>query len=436
MLVALTIAGSDSVGGAGIQADIKSFASQGIHGAVAITAVTAQNTRKVADIFPLRPQEVVSQIDTILEDVHISGAKTGMLYSAQIARAVAQRLEGENIPLVVDPVMVAGVGDALSGDDLIDAICSHMAPLATILTPNIPEAEALLGHTISNEVEARDACRELVDLGCQAVLLKGGHAEGPTCRDILFHRNRYLTLEYPRVPIRGHGGGCVLAALLTANLAKGSGLEGAVIRAKASLHQAIIDNYSIGGGIPMVAPLSHIYQGALGNEVSSRLLRSAQELASFLPRAWVPEVGCDLAFALPGAISVEDVCGLEGRIIGIGDGALLPAGVAFGASHYASTIILAAMARDNSMRSAITLRFSEEHLARAIEAKLTTGSPDGKEAEASVFHGKRCIDSTIKSMGLVPDVVFDRGGMGREPMIHLLGRSPEEVMKKVRKLVE
>jgi len=142
VLVALTVAGSDSLGGAGIEADVKAMASQGVHGAVAITAVTAQNSCRVARILPLPVDEIIGQMDAVLEDVHISAAKTGMLYSAEIATAVAQRLASTDFPLVVDPVLVAGVGDALGREGLVEAMRERIAPLATIITPNVPEAEA------------------------------------------------------------------------------------------------------------------------------------------------------------------------------------------------------------------------------------------------------------------------------------------------------
>jgi len=434
MLVALTIAGSDSSGGAGLQADLKAFASQGVHGAVAITAVTAQNTQRVAGIHPLPSREVVAQIDAVLEDVPVSGAKTGMLYSASIARAVARRLDGEPFPLVVDPVMVAGVGDALSGADLVGAIRDRVAPLATVLTPNLPEAESLLGHNIEGEEGARAACRELLELGCEAVLLKGGHAAGPTCRDLLYHRGKFLVLEYPRVAIRGHGGGCVLAALLAANLAKGMTVPEATLKAKASVHQAVLDNYIIGGGVPVVSPLTAVYRGAQAHEVSGRLLRSARDLARLLPRHWVPEVGADLAFALPGARTREEVWGLEAPIVGCGNGAVLPAGVAAGGSEHLSAVVLAAMARHGGMRSAASLRMSEDNLARAREAGMTT-APGRKEGGASPIKPDSRTDSAISIPEQVPDVIYELAGPRGVPLLCLLGRGPEEVLAKARRLV-
>ena len=432
MLVAMTIAGSDSSGGAGLQADLKAFASEGVHGAVAITAITAQNTRRVAAIHPLPPEVVLGQIDAVLDDIEVSAAKTGMLYSGTIARAVGRRLRGENIPLVVDPVMVAGVGDALSLDDLAAAIRDELAPIAALLTPNLPEAEVLLGRSISGDEETRRACRDLAAFGSKAVLLKGGHAEGPTCRDILFHDGSFRIMEHTRVPIRGHGGGCTLAALLAANLAKGCSLHEAVLRSNETVKHAVLDNYPIGHGVPVVSPLSRMYRNADSHEIAERLLRAAREAACLAPAEWMPEEGSEFVYALSSARSEADICALEARMVRQRGRALLPAGVAFGASPRMSAFVLAAMERDRSMRSALSVRHSPE----AVEVARRKGLLVLPVERASVIDRENLTDTGLKAGGFVPDAVFDLGGPGKEAIICLLGHGPEDVLGKLRKLVE
>ena len=428
MLVAMTIAGSDSSGGAGLQADLKAFASAGVHGAVAITAITAQNTQRVANIFPLPSEQVVAQISAVLEDVHVSAAKTGMLYSGAIARAVAARLNGEGIPLVVDPVMVAGVGDALSLADLADAVRDELAPLATVLTPNLPEAEVLLGHSIIGEDGAMQACRELAALGSEAVLLKGGHAEGPTCRDLLFHRHRFTVMEHARVPIRGHGGGCTLAALLAANLAKGFSIRDAVARSNEIVRQAVIDNYPIGHGVPVVNPLSPVYRKAASFDVSEQLLRFRRKAIDLIPGEWVPEEECELAYALPSARSSADICTLEACMTGRD----CASGPMFGASPRMAAIVLAAMKRDGSMRSALGLRCSADNVALVRER----GMRALPLKRASVIAYENSEDISLNARGLVPDAVFDLGRPENVIDLFLLGRSPEDILNKLRKLLE
>lgn len=261
MLVTLTIAGSDSLGGAGIEADIKAMSSQGVHPAVAITAITSQNSQRVAAIFPLPASVVISQIDAILEDATVSGAKLGMLYSSEIAESVASRLKDEQFPIVVDPVLIAGIGDSLKTNDLSTSIAKNVVPIASLLTPNIPEAEELSGIEITNDQDVEEACRKLHAMGAEAVLIKGGHLAGP-CIGTLYHDNKFFKVKVPRVEIRGHGGGCILSSLITANLAKGAKVWKAYLQAKMTLDKAISLHYAVGQGVPAISPILQTYLDA------------------------------------------------------------------------------------------------------------------------------------------------------------------------------
>lgn len=431
MLVALTIAGSDSVGGAGIEADIKAFVSQGVHGAVAITAVTAQNTQRVSAIYPMAADAVVAQIDAVLDDVHVSAAKTGMLYSQEIVSAVAGRLSGRGIPLVVDPVMVAGTGDPLATETLLIALRKDLIPIATIITPNIPEAEALVEYRIADDRTVRQACRDIANMGAEAVLLKGGHMSGPTCVDTFFYNGKFLQVEAPRIEGRGHGGGCILSSYMAANLAKGMGLWEASLAAKASINDAIACQYAIGKGIPVVEPLGRQLRDGQRYQVAVRLRVAALEMIDLLPRDWVPEVGTNMVFALPGARERDEVCALESRIVGLRDRACSNGWVAFGASRHMAAVALSVMKYDGGMRSAMNLRYSDENVKALRKAGLSIGSFErGEEPK----HYPRDLDygteDAIRALGFVPDVIYDRGSPGKEPMVRLLASSPEELVSK------
>ncbi|MCG7845179.1 MAG: bifunctional hydroxymethylpyrimidine kinase/phosphomethylpyrimidine kinase, partial [Methanomassiliicoccales archaeon] len=186
MAVVLTIAGSDSVGGAGVEADLKAVASMGGHGTVALTAVTAQNTLRVREIFPLPPEQVTAQITAVVEDLRPDAVKTGMLHSAKTVRAVASLLRELDVPLVIDPVLFAGVGTTLHREGLVEAMLKELVPISTIITPNKDEAEALSGINIIDEESLVEAGRRLLELGPRAVLLKGGHLGGKLAVDTLF----------------------------------------------------------------------------------------------------------------------------------------------------------------------------------------------------------------------------------------------------------
>jgi hydroxymethylpyrimidine/phosphomethylpyrimidine kinase len=253
--VALTIAGSDSGGGAGIQADLKTFQALGVYGASAIAAITAQNTLGVRAVHEVPESVVAAQIDAVAEDLGVDGAKTGMLSSAAIIATVADRVRqwGFADVLVVDPVMVAKSGDRLLREDAVRALRHDLLPLAAVVTPNLPEAEVLVGHPISDDAGVEQAAREIVDLGPRAVVMKGGHRAGDPV-DVLFDGSAFHRFPAPRVATKNtHGTGCTFSAAIAAQLARGAGLVDAVAVAKRYLYEAIRRNEPMGHGHGPVA---------------------------------------------------------------------------------------------------------------------------------------------------------------------------------------
>jgi hydroxymethylpyrimidine/phosphomethylpyrimidine kinase len=254
--VALTIAGSDSGGGAGIQADLKTFAALGVHGTSAITAITAQRTVTVTDIFELPTGIIVAQIEAVVSDLGVGAAKTGMLASSKIIEAVAAAIETHRIrKLVVDPVMVAKGGAQLLRDEAIDALRARLLPLAAVITPNLPEAEVILGRRVRTIAERREAARDLVALGPRAAVVKGGHA-GEDVTDVYWDGSNMV--ELPGVRLRTsntHGSGCVFSAAIAAGLAKGLEPLAAVRQAKVFISRAIELSLEIGHGHGPVNPM-------------------------------------------------------------------------------------------------------------------------------------------------------------------------------------
>ena len=238
--VALTIAGSDPSGGAGIQADLRTFAAFGVYGASVVTALTAQDTRRVRAIAEVTPAFVAEQLDAVLDDLEVRAAKTGMLHRAPVIDAVVARLRARPLPhLVVDPVMVATSGDPLLEPAGIAALRERLLPLATLVTPNLREAEVLTGRAVTTVAEMREAARALVALGARAALVKGGHLAGDAV-DVLYDGRGFRELGAPRREGRRlHGTGCVLSAAITAGLARGNDLAEAVAEAKRHVTRAI-----------------------------------------------------------------------------------------------------------------------------------------------------------------------------------------------------
>jgi len=248
---ALTIAGSDSGGGAGIQADLKTFMAFGVHGMSAITALTAQNTVGVQGIFEVPPAFVRKQIESVMTDIGADAAKTGMLSNAEIVRTVAEAVRTFRIPnLVVDPVMVAKSGDPLLAEDAREAIRDTLLPLATVITPNLFEAEALLGRRIEDLDAMRDAARELKKFGCRWVVLKGGGLEIESrAVDVVCDGGEPILLTSPRLDSRNtQGTGCTFASAIAAGLARGVAPPEAIKRAKEYITEAIRSGPPIGSG--------------------------------------------------------------------------------------------------------------------------------------------------------------------------------------------
>ena len=258
--IALTIAGSDSGGGAGIQADLKAFSALGTYGASVITAVTAQNTQGVQAVEEVSTEMIGAQIDAVLDDLPVTAVKIGMLSSAAIVREVAMRLDGR-MPAVLDPVMIAKSGDTLLRDDAIEALIAELLPKIALLTPNLPEAARLLeGEPARDVEEMRSQGEALLRRGAGAVLMKGGHGSGPICTDVLITRDAApLILSAPRIDTRNtHGTGCTLSAAIAAGLAKGMSLAAAFRAAHEYLQGAIraSERLKIGAG---QGPVHHFH---------------------------------------------------------------------------------------------------------------------------------------------------------------------------------
>ncbi|MBK7011509.1 MAG: bifunctional hydroxymethylpyrimidine kinase/phosphomethylpyrimidine kinase [Xanthomonadales bacterium] len=254
---AMTIAGSDSGGGAGIQADLRSFAAFGVHGLSAITAVTAQNTCGVTDIEMLPQRIVRAQIEALLDDFRVGAIKIGMLGTPSLCRAIAEALAGHHgIPLIVDPVLIATSGASLSRGRLVGAIRQYLIPRADLLTPNVPEAEQLLGRSLHNRDDLLDAAHDLRKQGARAVLLKGGHVPGAQVFDVLLSDSGTRWFSHPRVAVEGHGTGCTLAAAVAAGVARGASMETAVAAAIDFVNRGLVLSYRPGKG--SIAVLDHL----------------------------------------------------------------------------------------------------------------------------------------------------------------------------------
>jgi len=441
--IALSIAGSDSSAGAGIQADLKSFSYLGIYGITVITCVTAQNTRKIKTIYKVPIEIIENQIESLFEDFSITAVKTGMLYDKTITEVVAKKLKEHHLKPVVDPVMVATSCDTLAHHTIVSSMKQELLPQALMVTTNIPEACALTNMEIIKQKDVENACKKIYKIGPKYVLLKGGHLPDDMVTDILYTGKQFYPFTLPRIPQKkAHGSGCTLSALITGLLALGESPIAAVRKAKHIVWGMIQEGFCPGKGSDVLNHSSTIQIPPLvqSNEqflVWLQLKTAIDTIISFLPSWYIPEVGMNFAYALPKAKTPNDVCAVDGRITKHKGQPSLHGAIDFGVSKHVASIILAAMSYDATIRSAINIRYSQKTVDLCKQIGLTLGSFDRinepPDITSSMEWGTKY---AITLLGRLPDIIYDTGSVGKEPMIRILGKNPEEVLLKIRKLVD
>ncbi len=436
----LTVAGSDSGGGAGIQADLKTISALGGYGMTVITALTAQNTLGVQGVYEIPVDFIEKQFDSVASDIGVDAAKTGMLSSSDIIRSVAGKIRQYRIDqLVVDPVMVAKGGGALLREDARETLIRELLPLALVVTPNIPEAEVLTGIRISGVDDMKDAARVIHSLGARHVVVKGGHLPGEAL-DLLYDGKTFHSLSSPRIQTKHtHGTGCTFASAVATGLAEGRTVREAVSRAKIYVTEAIRFALAIGGGQGPTNHLAPLIREAERYRCVEALNGAVRRLREEKVGHVIPEVQSNFGYALPFALSASDVAAVPGRIIRVGEQAETLHDPAFGASSHIAKVILAVMSFDGDYRSAMNIRFSEEVIETLTDLGYRVAGfdradepPDVKMREGSSLEWGTV--HALSKLDGIPDAIFDRGDVGKEPMIRILGRHPAEVADKVIKV--
>ena len=444
--VAITIAGVDSGGGAGIAADLKAFAAMGVHGAVAVTSVTAQNTLGVTAIHDLPPDMVAEQIRVVADDIGVDAGKTGMLSNSGIIEAVAREVGRLGFPLVVDPVMVAKSGAPLLREDAVETLKSKLLPLAKLVTPNRMEAERLVGYRIESLEDARRAARDIAErYGPEAVIVKGGHLGGSESVDVLYWRGSYREFRAPRVEGCTHGTGCAFSAAIAAGLAKGLSLPDAVAEAKRLITLAIDYGIRVGGGHCPVNPMAYALIPAGLWRASEAVEEAVARLvdSSDLILQYYPEVGVNVVQAPepPYAREPRDVVGVHGRVVRM-LGGLAPAGpVGPGASSHLARYVLEARKYDTTVSAAVNVRYEPELAEAAGRLGLAVAGydrrrepPEVKEKEGATIPWG--VAEAVKAAGgRVPDVIYHEGDWGKEPMLVVLARSAPEAVDRLLSII-
>lgn len=441
MKTVLSIAASDSGGGAGIQGDIKTISALGAFPVTALTALTAQNTTGVSSVYPVSADFVTEQIETVLSDIGADAVKTGMLCNKEIVQAVSGCLKKNGPkPLVVDTVMTSKSGATLLDRDAVSALTTGLFPLAEIVTPNLDEAAALCAKEIGSVVSMKEAAKILHGFGSNHVLVKGGHLEGRAI-DIFYDGSGFTEFASERINTsHTHGTGCCLSAALATFLALGYPVIDAVATAKEFVTAAIKCSRPLGKGWGPVNPFADVLKDARGYACIKSLKTALNKLESAQAAWLIPEVQSNLGAALyPDAGSIEDIVAFPGRLVRLHDKIKAVSEPEPGASRHIAKIILTAMKHDKRCRSAMNIRYSPEIIDLCRNAGFTVGEFSRKDEPADIkaIEGSTLewgTDQVISGLKKVPDIIFDTGDTGKEPMARVMGTDPVDVALKVIKI--
>ncbi len=435
----LTIAGSDSGGGAGIQADLKTITSLGGYGMSVVTALTAQNTVGIQGILEVPGPFVGKQIDSVLSDIGADAIKTGMLANAEIVNTVCTKIKQYRVEkVVVDPVMISKSGAPLLNKEARNALTERLIPLAFVVTPNLSEAAVLSRLRVRSLEEMKKAAHRIHQLGARHVVVKGGHLRGNAI-DVFYDGKRSCEIGGPRIEKRNtHGTGCTFASAIATLLARGETVEEAVKKAKGFITAAIQSGLSLGRGTGPTNPFAYVLREMERYRVIQELKNAVDLLKKENMGHLIPEVSSNLGYALPQAEGVEDVAAFPGRIIRWKESVILLGDPEFGSSRHVANIILTVMRFNPEYASAMNIRYSKESVIRFKRSGFLVGHFDRRPEPRKVkgMEGSSLewgVGEVLKKSKRVPDFIYDEGDIGKEPMIRVLGRNPMEVVKKILK---
>lgn len=439
MKVALSIAGSDSGAGAGIQADLKTFTSLGVYGCTAITAVTAQNTQEVSSVFEVTPECITEQVRSVILDMPPDAIKIGMVYNKPNIETIRRVLKGSKVPVVLDPILSAGTGGKLLLPEAFESFKADLIPLSTIITPNRIEAQKITGIQIISRSDIAKAARKIKNLGAKNVIIKGNHFEKKQVADILLtSEGRLIEVSNSKLSSEEmHGTGCNFSAAITAFLARNFSIIDAFKLANKYVRDSLQNALKIGKGLLVSNPASSMYDYASRYVVLKGLQSAIEDIeTSDNFGILLPETQSNIAFALPDARELDHIAAIKGRIIKIGDTARSASSmVEFGASKHVGSALLAYMTVNRLVRSAMNIKYDEK-IRKITKAVFKVSNYDRskeprhilKKEGMSIFWGiKYALAKNPEA-----EIIYHEGAIGKEPMCIIFASNPAEVVNKIR----
>ena len=441
----MTIAGSDSSAGAGIQADIKTFSALGVYGTTIITTLTAQNTRTISDILVVPSKFFKNQLVTTLEDIKPDVIKIGVLYSKSIINIVKSILKNFKNPIVVDPVLYSGTGIKLLDDDSFEHLREEIIPLSYVITPNLKEAEFLSKIRISNRHDMTRAASEIFKLGASNIIIKGGHDTNKDTKvmDLLF-RDKNIEpqqIVHERLKIgETHGTGCNFSAAISSFLAKGYNISESFQLSNSYVYEALKNSNKIGNGVLVSNPLYRMYD----NSEKFKVLIELQDSVSILERMsnffkLIPETKTNFVYSIEKPKNFNDIAGVLGRVTNLGINIRTPNVIQFGTSLHVSNALLAATKFNSLFRSAINIR-NNPSIIKICENnfRCSSYSRSKETEEIKKIEGSSIQWGISEAFKQKPDaeLVYHDGDFGKEPMVIMFGLNPKEVLEKVRIILQ
>ena len=421
----LSIGGSDPSSGAGIQSDIKTFENHGVYGFTVITAITSQNTKKISKILPISSKIIKSQLESVLSDFQIDSIKIGMMYDSSIIKAVHVMIKNQKCPIVVDPIIESTTKTILLKKSAITDYRKMIIPLATIITPNKRESKILSGCS-----KVDDAARRLQELGARNVIITGYRESERVIEDFVMESDSNYILKGKKIKMINHGSGCNYSASITASLARKKSIHEAANIAKEYVYQSIKNSKDLGKGIKITYKKNSEIQKQLSLSIID--FQNIKNISKF-----IPECQTNFVFSKNKPKNIKNVLGISGRLVKSGNNVIQAGDLVFGGSQHVATALIEVSKKFPEIRSAINIKYEPKLITKAKKRKMSVLSYNRKkESKNSKLKENSSISLGVSSClkSEMPDIIYHKGDLGKEPMIIVFGNTPTEVVKKIKQI--